>query len=62
MSQNKVPLSMKSVDSFYVPQPYGRGTLILVQIPLVSALALSSHFLVCTISCEPVVGFRLFFK
>ena len=37
----------------------GGVILILVWIPLVLALAsaLASHFIVCTIYCEPVVGF-----
>ena len=29
----------------------------LVQIPLSSVVASTSHFLICTLSCEPVVGF-----
>ena len=40
----------------YVHSPNGKGTYcFLAQIP--SALELASHFLVCSISCEPVVGF-----
>ena len=36
-----------------------RGTLFLVWIPLASSLAsaLASHFLVCIVSCKPLVGF-----
>ena len=49
--------------TYVCPSTYGEGDiLLLVQIPLASAsgLALASHFLVCTISCEPVVGLTKF--
>ena len=46
-----------SLAVLYVPHLKGGDILILVQILLVLALALESHFLVCTMSCEPVVGF-----
>ena len=46
------------------PKTSGEGNILfLVWIPLASVsasvlgLALASHFLVCSISCEPVVGF-----
>ena len=39
------------------PSYGGGGILIFVRIPLVSALALASNFLVCKISCETVVVF-----
>ena len=47
----------------YVPHLSEGDILFLVQMllglasALASALVLASHFLVCTISCEPVVGF-----
>ena len=49
----------------YAPHLRGGDVLILVRIPLATASALAlafalakvSHFLVCTISCEQVVGF-----
>ena len=43
---------------FFCPPTMGEGNvLFLVQIQLASTLALASHFLVCTISCETVVEF-----
>ena len=50
----------KDVSIFLCPAACWEGDILfLVWIPL--ALAFAWHFLVCTISCEPVIGFLINF-
>ena len=42
------------IEKYICPPIYGDGYILILVLTL---LASASHFLVCTISCEPVVGF-----